>query len=656
MEHTRESLLAELQALAAEQGPDVTLFAFRQATGIPPYYIYDRWGNWTNLRKAAGLPVRSHPGPVYSDDELLGEYHHAAVQLNDFPTHTEFNRQSDRCWNTLETRFGKQPDVQQKYREWLATQGLEQSPLFLKGCPADCEPTTVPGVFVVDNAQLLAIKSFNRETRPPESATESRRPRARRSDIGDCWRICLCLLATLSLFVPAGTLTMPLFPPPQLVEHPADLVIDVFGTFLGKRSERMVVRWRDLARPTSLPPIASPPDTDTVATLTEAKLPTPDLPELDDSEPADSPFLRAVAPHPADHAIDQLRQLWAAESPIPQFSPPTPPHRLRNQLDPIAEPAASPSAGDWHERVVPLSRLRSVTVSGRGVTVSSDLIAALVERGIALSFLSGRGQPVAQLSAPGLGGTVQTRRSQLAAYTSPLGVLLAVEFIRGKLRNQKHQLQYSGKYLKSTAPERFERLSRKIAAIANLRQQLRDFEAPNLDQVRDKLMGYEGTGARLYWEGVALLLEDRIAFPGRQTRGALDPVNSALNYGYGILYGQVSAAVVNAGLEIYAGFLHVDRPGKPALVLDLVEEFRAPIVDRAILAIVNQGMPLATDDHGLTPTSRKLVADRVLERLATTVPYEGKRWPLGTIIQNQARHLAVAVRGERTYRSFASRW
>ncbi|HEY2249555.1 MAG TPA: CRISPR-associated endonuclease Cas1, partial [Planctomycetaceae bacterium] len=141
-------------------------------------------------------------------------------------------------------------------------------------------------------------------------------------------------------------------------------------------------------------------------------------------------------------------------------------------------------------------------------------------------------------------------------------------------------------------------------------------------------------------------------FPGRQTRGATDPVNSSLNYGYGILYSQVSAAVVNAGLEMYAGFLHVDRPGKPALVLDLVEEFRAPIVDRAVLAIVNQGMPLEIDAHGLTPATRKLVADRVLERLAAPVP----RWSLGNINQNQARHLAVAVRGEREYRAFASRW
>ncbi len=443
---------------------------------------------------------------------------------------------------------------------------------------------------------------------------------------------------------------MPLYPPAQLFDHPADLVIDVFGTFLGKRSERMVVRWRE--------PMPARLGTDGTASRL---LPgSRDADDAGDQQPGcqEADGLRTPSEHAADRAAAELLQLWAsaAETRVPEPRP-EPTARLAEQLDRLVDvPAARGDKLEWQERAVPMSRLRSVTVSGRGVTVSSDLIAALVERGIALSFLSGRGQPVAQLSAPGLGGTVQTRRSQLAAYNSSLGVQLAVEFIRGKLRNQKHQLQYSGKYLKTAEPARYERLVKKIAAIANMRKQLADFTADDMDRVRDKLMGYEGSSARVYWEGVAIILEGRVDFPGRETRGATDPVNSAMNYGYGILYSQVSAAIVNAGLEMYAGFLHVDRPGKPALVLDLVEEFRAPVVDRAVLAIVNQGTPLETDEHGLTPATRKLVASRVLERLSTPVPYEGKRWELGTIIQNQARHLAVAVRGERTYRAFASRW
>jgi len=457
---------------------------------------------------------------------------------------------------------------------------------------------------------------------------------------------------------------MPLFPPPEPVVHPADLVIDDFGTYLGKQSERMIIRWREATRqasPDSLSALNEQTHDDGVLSIESETLPPPSLDlknDSQDSHPETSVSDRddEQASLPADQAASELLQYWAQQPSSFERPLPGPRSRLHNQLNRINDAQAARPSGLWKERAVPLSRLRSVTVAGKGITVSSDLIAALVERGISLSFLSGRGNPVALLNSPGLGGTVQTRRSQLSAYHSPLGVCLAVEFIRGKLRNQKHQLQYSGKYLKPTDPARFNRLTRKIQALGALRKQLSTFQGENLSQVRDQLMGYEGTGARLYWEGVAILLEGRIHFPGRSTRGALDPVNSALNYGYGILYGQVSGAVVNAGLEIFAGFLHVDRPGKPSLVLDLVEEFRAPIVDRVILAIINQGIDLETDDRGLRPTTRKLIAHRILERLSTPVPYEGKRWPLGAIIQNQARHLAVAVRGERDYRAFASRW
>lgn len=439
--------------------------------------------------------------------------------------------------------------------------------------------------------------------------------------------------------------------PASPADHPADLVVDVYGTFLGKRSERLVVRWRDAADPVPERPLQGPhTPSPRSAVLRFSK---PDLEgETPDNVAPDS------EPHPATQAVGNLLNFWRESRLIPD-----PPNRCRpdlqlgRQLHDLADnPHDGPDAKGWSERLVPLSRLRSVVVSGRGVTISSDLIGALVERGITLSFMSGRGQPVANLSAPGLSGTVQTRRSQLEAYCSPLGVQLAAEFVRGKLRNQKHQLQYSGKYLKLTDPERFTRLEAKIVAIGNVRKQLLKFEAPALDPVRDQLMGYEGTAARLYWEGVAIILEGQVQFPGRHTRGAIDPVNSALNYGYGILYSQVAGALANAGLELYAGFLHVDRPGKPSLVLDVVEEFRAPIVDRAVLALVNQGVPLEADDHGLTAAARKYVADRILDRLATHVPYEGKNWPLSSVMQHQARHLAVAVRGERTYRCFASRW
>ena len=444
--------------------------------------------------------------------------------------------------------------------------------------------------------------------------------------------------------------------PLEPVTHPNNLVIDQVGVFLGKRSERVLVRWK--------PPKAPPPRR--IVSFPSANARGDAV--LESSDGSDSNSV-------ANEVASKLIAIWKP----PELEPSSrdaidPATRFADSLDAIADPLDTnsvdtsadrgtnaslhhvPTMDIASERTIPMCKLTSLTIAGGGITISSDLVAALVERGINLSFVSRTGNPVAQVSAPGLNGTVQTRRAQLAAYQSSLGVELAVEFVRGKLRNQKHLLQYSGKYLKSNYAERYERLERKITSMVALRRQVAGVVGNSLDAVRDLLMGYEGSGARLYWEGFAIVLEGRAEFPYRITRGATDPINAALNYGYGILYSQVSGAIVNAGLELYAGFLHVDRPGKPSLVLDMVEEFRAPVVDRAVLSIVNQGIPLDSDHDGLTKGGRRLVAERVLERLETRVPFEGKQWPLGKVIQLQSRHLAVAVRGERQYRSFASRW
>ena len=145
---------------------------------------------------------------------------------------------------------------------------------------------------------------------------------------------------------------------------------------------------------------------------------------------------------------------------------------------------------------------------------------------------------------------------------------------------------------------------------------------------------------------------------GRETRGAEDLVNSCLNYGYGCLYSRVEHAVILAGLDPYAGFIHADRAGKPSLVLDLIEEFRQMVVDRCVFALLNQRVPLAQDAAGrLDDATRTTLAKRVNERLEADEPYAGRRLRLRTILQSQARHLATYVRGDGVlYTAWVGRW
>lgn len=169
-------------------------------------------------------------------------------------------------------------------------------------------------------------------------------------------------------------------------------------------------------------------------------------------------------------------------------------------------------------------------------------------------------------------------------------------------------------------------------------------------------MGLEGAAGRIYWDGVKEVLKESVEFFGREHRGALDPVNSLLNYGYGILYSIVWGAVVSAGLEPFAGFLHVDRSGKPSLVLDLVEEFRQPVIDRVVISHINLGREIKMEQGLLDADTRKVLGEKVLERLEATETYEGKKYQVRSIIQMQARNLASFLRGERNYKPFIFKW
>jgi CRISP-associated protein Cas1 len=305
---------------------------------------------------------------------------------------------------------------------------------------------------------------------------------------------------------------------------------------------------------------------------------------------------------------------------------------------------------------MPLFRVDEIIIGSPGVSVSADLIEACCERGIRISFLTRRGQPFAMLSSPMLTATVITRREQLAAYNDRRGVELAKSIVRGKLGNQAALLKYFGKYLKSADAGAFAGLAQIVAAIAAGRAQTAKVGAGTIDEAREALLAIEGNAGRAYWNGVRMLLAGRAEFDAREHRGATDPVNSALNYGYGILYAQVWGAIMNAGLEPFAGFLHVDRPGKPSLVLDLVEEFRQPIVDRSVIAAISRGMALQTREGMLTETSRKSIAAAVLERLEGEAAFHGRRHQLKSVIQIQARNVAAFVRGGAAYRTFAFKW
>lgn len=294
----------------------------------------------------------------------------------------------------------------------------------------------------------------------------------------------------------------------------------------------------------------------------------------------------------------------------------------------------------------PLMHLESVHVLSLGISISADALEACCERGIPVYFLDGRGTPYASLYASGLTGTVITRREQLRAYDDWRGLRLARRLAEGKIQNQSITLKYLAKTRRDTPLG--DELRLLAGEVLDHLSRLEHLEQMSLEEARSHLMAAEGNAAQVYWSGARQVVPEHYGWVRRDGRGAFDPINSLLNYGYGILYGQIERALVLAGLDPYAGFIHADRPGKPSLTLDFIEEFRQVAVDRVVFGLAARNFTVEQDEQSrLSEDTRRAFAEHILQHLESGVRFEGQRYPLRQIIQMQARRMVSFLRNQR---------
>lgn len=309
---------------------------------------------------------------------------------------------------------------------------------------------------------------------------------------------------------------------------------------------------------------------------------------------------------------------------------------------------------------VPAEDVDHIVIIGLGISVSTDALHLAAASGATVSVLEVSGRPVAELTAPEAGGKARLRRAQLRAGsdgTAAAGVELAKSFVRGKLRNQAANLRYFAKSRKESAPEIHEALYERVATIHEVLDELAALPADDLIARRGAMLNAEARAAKAYWEGVRLLLPEEVGFTARVRRGATDPFNAALNYGYGILYSRVWNVVVEVGLDPYAGFLHADRDNHPTLVFDVIEEFRQAAVDRPVLALFTKRWRPNFDSEGrLEPESRKELAARILEQFRSPVAYEGKSVSFEHMMKAQAYGIAAAIENGGAREPFVADW
>lgn len=304
---------------------------------------------------------------------------------------------------------------------------------------------------------------------------------------------------------------------------------------------------------------------------------------------------------------------------------------------------------------VPMNQLSTLDIKSRGVTLSSDVIEYCVHNKISIFFSDPTGMPYCALQDPQFGDSDLGLLQLSALQDGNIALHLVKEIITGKVRNQINVLKF---YRRSRSQTLFNAgLTASFGefdAVLSKIKKLRIKEGRYID-ARSTLMGYEAAAAKLYWKHVKVLLADDVpSFPGRRSRGAVDLVNSLINYGYGFLYRQIWREVLLAKLNPKIGFLHVPSGEKPVLVFDLIEEFRAQAVDKVVFSMLTKGEALKVSQKSglLTDESRhKLIGD-LLERQGTALKYRGEKVLLRHIIQNQVRGVGRYLRGEDNYRCF----
>ena len=307
----------------------------------------------------------------------------------------------------------------------------------------------------------------------------------------------------------------------------------------------------------------------------------------------------------------------------------------------------------------------SIICSSQGVAFSASALNLAIKHNIQVVFARYGGWPYAVLMPTSMSGSVRARREQFLAYNDEGGFLLAKGFVTGKLLNQANLLRLLAKNRKPTDPVLADRLYRAGRTISEVLSRVDWIPGDIIDKNRQNLMNLEAEGAKVYWDAMKQILPTELAFPGRETRGARDPFNAMLNFGYQtILFPEVWKAVTYAGLDPYAGFLHADRPGKPSLVLDLMEEFRQQVVDRTLVGLISKGVvkPEAIiaeeglEGRMLNREVVKILLDGFQERLDVEVMFAGQKAPIKSFIYHQARGVVRFLLGEAKYAPFVLGW
>ncbi len=302
---------------------------------------------------------------------------------------------------------------------------------------------------------------------------------------------------------------------------------------------------------------------------------------------------------------------------------------------------------------VPLHNLDGIACFGWKIGASPKLMSACAKAGVTLSFHTPNGQFLCGVTGFSPGNVLLRREQYRRADDTTEGgaaVMIARDMVAAKIVNCRTNLQRCAR----DYPEREPELLPAIKSLARAAVTARATDS------LDRLRGIEGDAAAVYFQRLSSLItiddpDGMFAFSKRSRRPAGDRVNALLSFLYALLRHDVRSACESCGLDAAVGFLHRDRPGRPGLALDLMEEFRPFLADRAALTLINRKQLKPNDfteseagGFELKESARKQVLMAWQERKQDEIrhPFLDDRITVGLLPHLQARLLARHLRND----------
>jgi CRISPR-associated protein Cas1 len=316
---------------------------------------------------------------------------------------------------------------------------------------------------------------------------------------------------------------------------------------------------------------------------------------------------------------------------------------------------------------IPLIKIDQVVVQGDS-TLTTPALLALLQQRADICFCSYYGQFRGRLAA-GFSKNSLLRIEQHRWHDDPeRSLALARLFVQGKLANQRTLLLRTNRKRKdpsvAKAADGIKGVLKQVPTVQRAEDETIDPRVPQAGTAWGTLLGLEGAAAAFYFTAFQELLKQDLDFCGRKKRPPTDPVNALLSYGYTLLMNKIASAIQLVGLDPYIGFLHSSQYGKPALALDLMEEFRPVIVDSVVLTLVNNRILQANDFrqefgvYWIKESARKTFLSKFEERLNTEIkhPTFAYQATYRKCLELQVRLLAKTLTGEiPAYRPFIVR-